>query len=678
MPRLLLAAIILVLAAPCASAANPVIETVSPAVLTSSPSPQTVTITGHDFSAAATVKLLYSQPAGPTNPVEDFTGAPINHDVTIVSPTKITMTVQYQPTQTLNLTLSVLNPAPDSVPARAPLTIPAALSDATPIIFTVNALDDDYETTVQARVTPHSTAYLIFGGQVPHAFFGVYTNGVAAASDDDGDGTVTFRSFAHQPGFAAFFVVEATGARHSAGAPWSTPLPEVTLPGVSVELGADGSTSRIVEDGSRSPLFLWVRPGAGAWHAEAADGATGDADIPLINNRHLNVLASSFQSVGTSPPHPASFLSSDVLVRIDAFGSGWWTSVLPTPLNTSAGDGTIYAATTGSSEGTPIVLYLERRGGTEGAISVDYRTSNGTAVGGVNYVISSGTVTFGRGEFLKTISIPTKDDGVYSPTLSFNVELIPHGTSVITGNTLDMLIANLNPQPALSVGDITAEEQSETAIFLVTMSRAATAPVSLRYATFDGTATAPLDYAATSGTLTFAPGEITKTVTVPVVRDQIADPGETFTLLLSDAFGATILKSTGVATILESDRLPQPVVLIDDISVAEGNSGTTDATFNVRLSFASALPVTVAWRTENGTAHDDSDYSFGIGTLTFAPGETVLPVIVRISGDTIAEPNEVFRVVVLGASNAIAGSGASCTIINDDGQPPPPRHRAAH
>jgi chitinase len=294
----------------------------------------------------------------------------------------------------------------------------------------------------------------------------------------------------------------------------------------------------------------------------------------------------------------------------------------------------------------------------------------------VNYAISAGTVTFGRGEFLKMISIPTIDDGVYSPDLSFNVEFVPHGTTLSRGDTLPMTITNIDPEPVVSIGDITAEEQSETAVFLVTLSRASASPVGFRYATSDGTATAPLDYIATSGILIFAPGETSKTVTVPVVRDQIADPGETFTLRLTDGFGATI--RSAVATILESDRLPQPLVLVDDISVAEGNSGTTDATFNVRLSFASTLPVVVAWRTENGTARDDSDYTAGIGTLTFAPGETSLPVTVKISGDTTIEPNETFRIAIIGTSNAIAGSGASCTIINDDGAAPLPRRRAVH
>jgi len=524
---------------------------------------------------------------------------------------------------------------------------------------------------------------------------------------------------------------------------------------------------------------MWVRPGIGAWYAETADGGTDDADVKSLMNGHVNLLTTSFHVVGSAPSAPASFQPSDYVVLINADRTLWWSSVLPAPLTGTPGNGTIYATPGGAREGSPAVFYLERRGGAEGAISVDYHTSNGTAVEGVNYVGSSGSVSFARGEFLKTVSIATIADGVYTDYLSFDVALVPHGTSISTGNSVKLSLTNIDAPPtisvadvrvnegdtgkrivnvpvtlsgrtaatasvfwsasdgthdllqfapgeisksipisitanttpdpdrtititlgsptgatisrssavltivdddsqALSVDDIRAEEQSETATFLVTMSRAVTTPVTVHYATFDGTATAPADYTATSGILTFAPGEIVKTVTVHVVHDQIADPDETFTLRLSDATGATILKNIGTARILESDRLPQPVVLIDDIAVAEGNSGTTDATFNVRLSFASALPVIVAWKTENGSARDDSDYIAGIGTLTFAPGETSRPVAVKISGDTTAEPNETFRLAIIGTSNAVAGNGATCTIINDDGQQPPSRRRPSH
>jgi hypothetical protein len=780
---LLLAVVILLLAAQRASAADPGIDSISPAVLASSPSPQTVTIAGHDFAPGAVVTLFYSRGSN-TSTVDSYIHSSIVHDVTVVSSSKITMTVQYQPTATLNLIVSVSN-APDSASARAALTITAGLSDATPIIFTVDQIDFDHATTtVQARVTPHSTAYLVFSGHVPHAFFGIIIGGVKAASDDDGDGIVTFPEFDYEPGLAVFFVIDSMGVRHWAEAPWSTSLPDANMHDVNVELGPDGALSRIVVDGANGgtfPLLLWVRPGVGAWWASPHDGGQDDVDVPSTANGHVNLMTSAFRILGTSPPPPQSFQSSDDLVVMNGATDSWWSSVLPAPLTGTARDGTIYATSLGSREGTPGILYLERRGGAEGPISVDYRTSNGTAMSDVNYVPSSGTVMFARGEFLKSVSIDTRRDGTYTNALSYNVELTPHGTSVDAGNTFQMFVSNVDALPAisiadvriaegdsgirtvnvpvtlvgattlpaivywyasdgtqgglqfapgetsksiavtysantdpgpdrkititialqfstpatianatgvvtivdddtqaLSVSDVRAEEQSQTANFLVTMSRAVNAPVTVHYATVDGTATAPLDYAAASGILTFTPGEIAKTVTVAVVQDRVVDPDETFTLRLSDAAGATINKSTGTATILESDRLPQPVVLIDDITVAEGNSGTTDATFNVRLSFASALPVIVAWRTENGSARDDSDYAAGIGTLTFAPGETVLPVTVKISGDTTPEPNETFGIVIIGASNAIPGTGGTCTIINDDGQPPPPRHRPSH
>src|SRR5207302_1368438 len=368
MPRLLLAALILVLAAPCASAANAVIDSVSPAVLTSSPSPQTVTITGHDFSPGATVTLIYAPPSpfafGNGRTVEFFTKAPITHDVTVVSSSKITMTVQYQPTATLNLIVSVSN-TPDSPPASAALTIAAMISDTTPIIFAIDfdPLFFETTTTVQARVAPHSTAYLVYGGQSPGAFL----DGLNSVSDDDGDGIVRFPPFNRDPGFAVFFVIDSTGARHLAGAPWSTPLPEKTLPDVNVELGPDGSLSRLVENGiTPFPLYLWVRPGVGGWWVETADGGDGDADVRSMMNNHVNVLTTSFRPLGTSPAAPVSFQSSDVLVLMDWFQGRWWSSVLPAPLIGTPGDGTIYATALASREGTPGIFYLERRGGAQG------------------------------------------------------------------------------------------------------------------------------------------------------------------------------------------------------------------------------------------------------------------------------------------------------------------------
>src|SRR5205823_13043755 len=105
------------------------------------------------------------------------------------------------------------------------------------------------------------------------------------------------------------------------------------------------------------------------------------------------------------------------------------------------------------------------------------------------------------------------------------------------------------------------------------------------YATADGTAMAGSDYQATSGTLTFMPGETQKTVTVSVIGDTANEPDETFFVRLSSPSNASIADGEGVGTILNDDTLPS--LSIRDVSVVEGNSGTTNAAFVVTLSAAS-------------------------------------------------------------------------------------------
>ena len=111
---------------------------------------------------------------------------------------------------------------------------------------------------------------------------------------------------------------------------------------------------------------------------------------------------------------------------------------------------------------------------------------------------------------------------------------------------------------ALSVADASANENADTGLeFAVTLSRASTLAVTVDYATSDGTATAGQDYTATSGTLTFSPGDTAKTVTVPILNDAIDDGGETMTLTLSNASNARIADGTATGTIENSDPIPQ-------------------------------------------------------------------------------------------------------------------------
>lgn len=112
------------------------------------------------------------------------------------------------------------------------------------------------------------------------------------------------------------------------------------------------------------------------------------------------------------------------------------------------------------------------------------------------------------------------------------------------------------PNPSVSIGDVTAAEGNTgttTFSFPVSLSAAATQTVSVAYATTDGTAVAPSDYATATGTLAFQPGEKTKPITVSVVADTVMEPSETFTITLSKPLNATLAKGTATGTITNDD-----------------------------------------------------------------------------------------------------------------------------
>ena len=118
--------------------------------------------------------------------------------------------------------------------------------------------------------------------------------------------------------------------------------------------------------------------------------------------------------------------------------------------------------------------------------------------------------------------------------------------------------ATIQGPAALSVADANADENTDTRLdFVVTLDRGSTLTVTVDYATSNGTATAGSDYTATSDTLTFAPGDVSKTVSVPILDDAHNEGSETLTLTLSNASGARIADGTATGTIVNSDPIPQ-------------------------------------------------------------------------------------------------------------------------
>jgi hypothetical protein len=227
--------------------------------------------------------------------------------------------------------------------------------------------------------------------------------------------------------------------------------------------------------------------------------------------------------------------------------------------------------------------------------------------------------------------------------------------------------------PSLTVNDVTVTEGdsgAKNAVFTVALSAPSADPVSVDFAAVDGSAKAPDDYSATSGTLTFAPGELSKRITVAVSGDTLDEPHETYSVELSNALGATIADSRGAGTILDND--PEVSISVDDVTRAEANG---PATFNVSLSKASGKVVTVAYATADGSAVVGNDYGTRSGTLVFLAGDTSKSVAVPLVDDDVVESNETFSVALSSAVNAsLADAVGVGTIVDDDVEqtPPPP------
>jgi hypothetical protein len=267
--------------------------------------------------------------------------------------------------------------------------------------------------------------------------------------------------------------------------------------------------------------------------------------------------------------------------------------------------------------------------------------------------------------------------GALAAVGDFNGDGRPDVATANTGsNTVSILVNDgiwtpqPPPPPALRIGDRSVTEGNTgtaSATFTVTLSAASTQPVTVAYTTGNGSATAGSDYQAASGTLTFAPGQTSKTVTVPVIGDRSAEPNETFVVNLSSPTNATIADAQGIGTIVDDE----PRITINDVSKAEGRNGqTTQFTFTVSLSAAYDEPVTVSYRTVDGTASSgrSGDYDAKSGTITFAPGETTKTITIQVKGDNKRESNETFYLDLFGlSSNALFTRNRGIgTILNDD------------
>ena len=201
----------------------------------------------------------------------------------------------------------------------------------------------------------------------------------------------------------------------------------------------------------------------------------------------------------------------------------------------------------------------------------------------------------------------------------------------------------------------------------VTRTNGTAGTVTVNYATADGTATAPLDYTTTSGTLVFNDGETSKSINIPINDNNIPEGSHFLTITLSNPTGGAVLGNITKTQLSIQDN-DDPTVSIDDVSKAEGNSGTTAFTFTVTSSDAITNDIWVNYSTADGTASAGSDYQPATGQLKIPSGQKTATVTIQVQGDTNAEADETFSVNLSSPNNAVIGkSKGTGTILNDDG-----------
>jgi hypothetical protein len=303
-------------------------------------------------------------------------------------------------------------------------------------------------------------------------------------------------------------------------------------------------------------------------------------------------------------------------------------------------------------------------------VSAGFTTADGTATAGSDYTTTAGTLTLAPGQTATTITVPVLGDQLVESdeTLSVVLSNLVNATAAGPG-TGTIINDDTPPPPSATIDDVTAKEGdsgSSDATFTVRLSAPAAQAVTIDFATVDGSAAAGSDYTTTRGTVTLAPGQTAQSVTVPVLGDLAYEPTESFSVVLSNAVGATIADGQGDGTIFDND--PPPLAFsIDDAQIQEGNSGTRNLVFHVHLSGVGSAVEWAVVSTHDGTATAGGDYA-GLTNygLTFFQGVTEQTISIPIVGDLVAEPDETFSVTIDRASRSISDGLAIGTILNDD------------
>ncbi|MGB8852425.1 MAG: S8 family serine peptidase [Pirellulales bacterium] len=275
--------------------------------------------------------------------------------------------------------------------------------------------------------------------------------------------------------------------------------------------------------------------------------------VALYASAYPGASAATIRSAVLNSARPTSSLAGKTVTggRLDVAAA---LNAAP-PVGISVRGGSVIEGNAGT---TSLVFTVSLSATSASTVTVNYATANGSATAGNDYSAATGTLAFAPGETTKTVAVDVIGDLAFEANETFSLVLSgASANATITTTSAVGTITNDDQQAvvSLAIASVSALEGSGTFLFTVTLSQATTSKVSVRFATANGTAVAGRtgDYTATSGTLTFNPGETSKTIAVAVQNDAVVEADETFFVDLSKASGATVAVGRGTGTIVNDD-----------------------------------------------------------------------------------------------------------------------------
>jgi hypothetical protein len=363
--------------------------------------------------------------------------------------------------------------------------------------------------------------------------------------------------------------------------------------------------------------------------------------------------------------------------------------------------------------GGSATITVDRVGGDDGAISVQYQTGFSstikgkkgdenapkgvvtTAIGGsacgfgtnVDYINANGTLNFADGETSKTFAVTVCDDDLFEVTEAVPLELSnPSGGALGTPNTafLNIIDNDIQPLVQFSAGNFDVNENGGNATVTATRTGATEHEITVNFAAnVGGTATegtcgafTGADFTGTSGTLTFAPADNSETFNITICNDGLFEASNETILIALNTQSAPALLGTpndGTVTIISNNDPPSVEFSGAASSVGEGD-GTK--TFTVNRTGAIENTFTVNFATANGAAVADpcgsgGDYVSNSGTLSFAAGDPLKTFAVTICDDAQVDPNETFSATLSGPTDgAVIGTTNTETVTITDNDAP--------